>query len=123
MTSHLKRGEQLLVSRLRLVRSPLSLSIALSLVAMVLYLLAEVIIARSAARVLDGGGTPWWRDLAAVTALGGFVLAGLGIKAGIDAVRVGSVWQRLGAIGSTALAVWALLLNGFMAFVDQVAFA
>jgi hypothetical protein len=122
MPSYLSR-EELLVPRLRLIRSPLSLSIVLSLAAMVLYLVAEVIMARSASRVLDGGATPWWRDLASVTALGGLMLAGLGIKAGIDAVRVGSVWRRLAALGSTALAGWALLLNGFMALVDQIGFA
>jgi hypothetical protein len=122
MPSYLSR-EELLLPRLRLFPSPLSVSIVLSLAAMVFYLVAEVIMARSASRVLDGGGTPWWRDLASLTALGGLMLAGLGIKAGIDAVRAGSAWRRLVALGSIALAGLALLLNGFMALVDQIAFA
>lgn len=78
--------------------------------------------AKSGDRVLDGGGTPWWRDLASVTALAGLVLAALAIKAGIDAARAGSGWRRLGALGPIALASWALLLNGFMALIDHVVF-
>jgi hypothetical protein len=120
--AYLRREEGQLVPRLRLARSPLSVSIVLSLIAMVLYLAAEVIMAKSATRVLEGSGTPWWRDLASVIALGGFVVAGLGIKAGVDAVRLGLIWRRLAALGSTALASWALLLNAFMALVDQIAF-
>ncbi len=123
MRSYLKGQEGPSAWWFRLLSSSLSLSVVLSVVAIVLYLVAEVVIGRSDARVLEGRGSPWWRNLGLATALAGVVLAGLGIRAGVNAVRLCSGWRRLAAPVSIAIAGWALLLNGFMVFVDEIVFA
>jgi hypothetical protein len=122
MPAHSTFQGRLALSPRRSVRTSLGVSIVLSAAALVLYLTAEAVVGRSDAQALHGDGTPLWRDVALAPGLLGFLAAGFAIKTGADAIRIGTGWRRVGALASIAVAAWALLLNGFLVFVDQLVF-